>query len=79
MPVLCWKGTVGSTNYIWNIIPCNSYANTSKHNADMEEWYRQQPYFSEERLQKIYEWVNLQKNIKGEEENESRDIKEVAS
>ena len=71
--------TKGGTNYIWNIIPCNSYANTSKHNADMEEWYRKQPYFSEERLQKIYEWVNLQKSIKGEEENESRDIKEVAS
>lgn len=45
----------------------------------MEEWYRQQPYFSQERLQKIYEWVNLQNSIKGEEENESRDIKEVAS
>lgn len=30
--------------------------NISKLNRNMEDWYRQQEYFSEERLQKIYEW-----------------------
>ena len=54
----------GGTNYIWNIVPCNSYANLSKHNSDMEEWFRKQPYFSEERLQKIYAWMDMQKNFK---------------
>ena len=69
----------GGCNYIWNIVPSNPEPNLSKHTADMEEWFRKQPYFSEERLQKIYEWIELQKSIKGEEDNESRDIKEVAS
>lgn len=44
----------GGTNYIWNIVPCLDYVNFSKGNLDLEEWYRKQTYFSEERLQKIY-------------------------
>lgn len=62
--------TKGGTNYIWNIVPCNKSPNSSKNNSEMEEWYRKQPYFLEERLQKIYEWINLQKSIKGENNNE---------
>ena len=27
-----------------------------KEGWSIEEWYRKQPYFSEERLNKIYEW-----------------------
>ena len=69
----------GGTNYIWNIVPCNSVANLSKGNKDMVEWYRKQPYFSEERLYKIYEWINLQKKLKENEQDESRDTEEVAS
>ena len=68
----------GGFNYIWNIVPSNPGPNLSKHASDMEEWFRQQPYFSEERLQKIYEWINLQKSIKGEENYESRNIEEIA-
>ena len=69
----------GGYNYIWNIVPSNPAPNLSKGASDMEEWYRQQPYFSEERLHKIYEWVDLQKSIKGEENYESRNIEETAS
>lgn len=72
--------TKGGTNYIYNIVPCNRGANCSKNNREMESWYRQQKYFSEERLQKIYDWMQLkQKDIKGEENNETRDIEEIAS
>lgn len=51
------------TNYIWNICPSIGYANISKSNKVMEEWFRKQKYFSEERLQKIYSWVEYAKFI----------------
>ena len=41
---------------IWNLVPMFREYNTFKRDKNMEEWYRQQEYFSEERLQKIYEW-----------------------
>lgn len=53
----------GGDNGIWNIVPSLDSVNLSKHNSDMEEWYRKQPYFSEERLHKIYEYMNLMEEI----------------
>lgn len=68
----------GGCNYIYNLVPSNQGPNISKGAKDMEEWFRKQLYFSEERLQRIYDWMSLkQKEIKGEEENESRDIEEI--
>ena len=49
----------GGDNGIWNIVPSLDWVNLSKNNSDMEEWYRQQPYFSEERLNKIYEYMSI--------------------
>jgi 5-methylcytosine-specific restriction endonuclease McrA len=49
------------TSYIWNICPSVSYANFSKGDKELELWYRQQTYFSEERLKKIYEWIEYAK------------------
>ena len=46
----------GGLNEPWNCVPMLKSYNSSKHTNDMEEWYRQQPYFSEERLLKIYAW-----------------------
>ena len=67
----------GGCNYIYNLVPSNPGPNISKGANDMEEWYRKQEYFSEERLQKIYDWIQLkQKDIKGEE-NDERHIDEV--
>lgn len=51
----------GGTNYIWNICPSIYYANLSKGNNDFEEWYKDQKYYSEERLQKIYDWIEYAK------------------
>ena len=42
-----------------NIIPCELSVNCSKQDSDMEEWFRKQSYFSEERLNKIYKWIDL--------------------
>ena len=57
----------GGTNYIHNLCPSVSYANLSKSSKDMEEWYREQPYFDEARLSKIYEWMEYAKEILKEE------------
>ena len=52
----------GGLNEIWNCIPCYSSYNYSKHIKNMEQWYRQQEYFSEERLAKIYAWIEYAYN-----------------
>ena len=43
-------------NEPWNCVPMFRPYNSSKRAKEMEEWYKQQPYFSEERLIKIYTW-----------------------
>ena len=46
----------GGLNEIWNLVPMYNSYNFSKNDKDMLEWYKQQSFFSEERLRKIYEW-----------------------
>ena len=41
---------------IWNCVPMLKSYNSSKHINNMLEWYLEQPFFSIERLTKIYEW-----------------------
>ena len=43
-------------NESWNCIPCFANYNYSKNTRNMEEWYQQQEFYSEERLIKIYAW-----------------------
>ena len=52
----------GGVSYIWNLIPSTPSANLSKNNRDMEEWYKEQEYYSEDRLNKIYEYIEYMKN-----------------
>lgn len=47
---------------IWNCVPMVRNYNCSKQSSDMLEWYTQQPFYSEERLNKIYEWIEYAKN-----------------
>ena len=46
----------GGANEIWNVIPMIKSLNSSKNDKNMLEWYTEQPYFSQDRLNKIYEW-----------------------
>lgn len=46
----------GGFNEIWNCVPMIKNYNSSKHTYDMLEWYQEQIFYSEERLNKIYEW-----------------------
>ena len=46
----------GGLNEPWNCIPCYDNYNFKKGTKDIEQWYKQQPFYSEERLIKIYAW-----------------------
>ena len=52
----------GGENEIWNCVPMYKSYNSSKNDKEMLEWYAKQEYFSEERLNKIYEWQEYAKN-----------------
>ena len=46
----------GGNNMIWNCVPMLRSLNSSKRDKNMLEWYREQDFYSEARLAKIYEW-----------------------
>ena len=52
----------GGENEIWNCVPIKMNYNSSKNANDMLEWYKQQEFYSEERLNKIYEWIEYAKD-----------------
>lgn len=56
---------------IWNCVPMTRSNNSSKRNKNIEEWYKQQPFYTEERLQKIYRWIEYAKEKWGYE-NENK-------
>ena len=47
---------------IWNCVPMYANYNYSKNASDMLEWYQKQDFYSEERLNKIYEWIEYAYN-----------------
>ena len=47
----------GGEHEVWNCVPMYNSYNYNKYTNDMEEWYRQQEYFSKKRLEKIYIWI----------------------
>lgn len=47
----------GGLNVIWNIVPAKFKYNSSKGNKNLEDWYSQQEFFSENRLDKIFQWA----------------------
>lgn len=49
------KGGLTTRN---NIVPACSHCNTLKGNEGLEEWYREQLFFHEDRLMLIYAWQN---------------------
>lgn len=49
--------TNGGKHDIRNVVPCENSINKKKNNAIFEKWYRKQDFFSEERLNRIYDWM----------------------
>ncbi len=48
----------GGRHEKYNVIPCDGPINLWKHDDDMEEWYRKEIFFDEDRLAKIKLWMN---------------------
>lgn len=42
----------------YNVVPCDGPINLWKHNDDMEEWYRKEIFFDEDRLARIKLWMS---------------------
>ena len=40
-----------------NVIPACERCNSSKSDSDFEEWYSRQPFYSTDRLARIYNWI----------------------
>lgn len=50
--------SLGGENSLHNIVPCLPVINLQKSNKDFEEWYPKQKFYSEERYNKIKEWLS---------------------
>ncbi len=46
----------GGEHEVWNLVPMDKGLNSSKNDNNLLEWYQEQDFYSEDRLQKIYEW-----------------------
>ena len=55
----------GGDNMIWNCVPMTRSLNSSKSTKDMIEWYKEQSFYSEARLEKIYKWQEYAYNKYG--------------
>lgn len=59
----------GGLNEIWNCVPMYRSLNSSKCNSNIEEWYPQQDFYNEDRLNKINKWCKYAYNKWGKEVN----------
>lgn len=46
----------GGEHEIWNVVPMYLPYNKRKNASDMLDWYKEQDFYDEDRLAKIYEW-----------------------
>lgn len=53
-----------------NIVPACSSCNSSKGASEWREWYMKQPFFSQERMNKIFKWRNIIRQLEGGSKNE---------
>lgn len=61
--------TKGGAHEIWNCVPMYKPYNSSKYNKDLEEWYLQQDFYDEGKLNKINEWRKYAYNKWGNKVN----------
>lgn len=53
-----------------NIIPACGSCNSSKGAEDFKDWYMKQAFFSQERLNKIFKWRSIMRQVEGGENYE---------
>lgn len=49
----------GGTTTQSNIVPCCTSCNSSKGAEDFKDWFMKQPFFSQDRLNKIFKWRSI--------------------
>ena len=59
----------GGAHEVWNLVPMYGSYNFSKNNKTMEEWYPQQDFYDEDKLNKINKWCKYAYNKWGKEVN----------
>ena len=59
----------GGAHEVWNCVPMNKSLNKSKKDKDIEEWYPQQDFYDEDRVDKINEWHKYAYNKWGNKVN----------
>ncbi len=60
-----------------NVIPCCMKCNSSKKDNEMLSWYQRQPFYSKERLQKIYDYIDFVESLDDQPEESLVVTKEV--
>lgn len=56
-----------------NIVPACSRCNSSKGAEDFKEWFMKQPFFSQDRLNRIFKWRTIMRLANGEDGGEEND------
>lgn len=60
--------SAGGTTTQDNIVPACSSCNSSKGAEDFKDWFFKQPFFSQERLNRIFKWRTIMRQVGGERE-----------
>lgn len=53
-----------------NIVPACQSCNSSKGAEDFKDWFMKQPFFSQERLNRIFKWRTIMRQLEGGEKHE---------
>jgi len=51
-----------------NIVPACSACNSSKGAEDFKSWFMRQPFFSQERLNRIFKWRSIMRQVGGDKD-----------
>ncbi len=57
----------GGTTSPDNIIPACDTCNSSKGAEDFKDWFMRQPFFSQERMNRIFQWRSIMRQLGGED------------
>ena len=53
-----------------NIVPACSHCNSSKQDDEWREWFMRQPFFSQERMNKIFKWRTMIQSLESNDCND---------
>lgn len=57
--------SVGGSTIQSNIVPACASCNSSKGAEEFKQWFMKQPFFSQERLNRIFKWRTIMRQVEG--------------